>query len=81
MGEQAGAEFDGRAPSVQVTTSAGIEAMLVLSPDAVVVVAANGTIARANELAAALFRTTVEDLQGSSVDVLVPEELRQGHVA
>lgn len=81
MSEHAAAESGGRAPSVQVTTSTGIEAMLMLSPDAVVVVAADGTIARANELAATLFRTTVDDLQGSSVDVLVPEELRQGHVA
>lgn len=81
MTEDAGAGSKKRAPSVQVTTSAGIEAMLVLSPDAVVVVAADGTITRANELAATLFRTTVDDLQGSSVDALVPEELRQGHVA
>ncbi len=81
MTEDAGARAEGRAPSVQVTTLAGIEAMLVLSPDAVVVVAADGTITRANELAATLFRTTVDDLQGSSVDRLVPEDLRQGHIA
>ncbi len=64
---------------MQVTTHTGIEAMLGLSPDAVVVVAADGTIRRANRIAAQLFRTTVDALVGSDVDDLVPGDVRHRH--
>lgn len=65
--------------TVQSTTSAGIEAMLGLSPDAVVVVAEDGTIRRANELAAQMFRTDRSMLEGGPVDDLVPDEARERH--
>lgn len=80
IGGSVAGEVGARSPTVQETTRAGIDAMLALSPDAVVVVEADGAIARANGLAAALFRTTIEDLEGSSVDGLVPVDVRRSHV-
>jgi PAS domain S-box-containing protein len=53
-------------------------ALLDASPDGLMLVENDGTISRANPSAAAIFGR--EDLAGCSVDELVPEEHRPGHV-
>ncbi len=51
------------------------------APDAVLVVAASGEIAFVNDAATVLFDCRSEELLGSSVESLVPREVRSGHVA
>jgi PAS domain S-box-containing protein len=66
---------------VERTTDDGVAAMLQLSPDAVLVVDQHGWITRANELAARLFRVSIDVLTASSVDMLVPEDVQLVHAA
>ena len=51
------------------------------APDGVLVVSDQGEVAFANDHAAALFRTDVDQLVGTSVDELLPEDLRTVHRA
>lgn len=60
---------------------AAARAFLALSPDAALVVAADGTVAGANELACELFGYAAAELLGSSVDRLVPAGKRHGHAS
>lgn len=55
------------------------EAILDAAPDGMFVVDFDGTIVRVNGQAAALFAASVEELEGASVDSLVPEALRGSH--
>jgi two-component system, NarL family, sensor histidine kinase DevS len=51
------------------------------APDGMVVVDEEGTIEFANPMAARMFGYPVDELVGHSVEILVPESLRLGHVA
>ncbi|GIJ55366.1 hybrid sensor histidine kinase/response regulator [Virgisporangium aurantiacum] len=51
------------------------------APDAMVIVAADGTIVEVNEQTSRLFGYPARDLVGQPVEVLVPERLRLLHVA
>ncbi len=55
------------------------DALFDAAPDGVIVVDAQGRIVRANPQAAQLFDTTVEELEGLSVEELMPESLRSEH--
>jgi PAS domain S-box-containing protein len=55
--------------------------LLSISPDALLVVDQAGTIAVANEQAAALFGYSLEELEGQRLEVLLPERLRAAHAA
>jgi len=50
------------------------------SPDVVLLVQADGGIAKVNEQAAALFGYKADEVTGQSVDVLLPERFRAAHV-
>jgi PAS domain S-box-containing protein len=50
-------------------------------PDAVVIVAADGKIVNLNVAAEAMFGYTRDALLGQSIEVLLPERLRESHVA
>jgi PAS domain S-box-containing protein len=52
-----------------------------MSPDALVVVDQAGTIAMANQQLAALFGYRREDLQGQPLEILLPQRLREDHIA
>ena len=56
-------------------------AVFQASPDGILVVDDRGKIRDANPAAARLFRCTLEELVGQSVDALVPEPARAGHAA
>jgi PAS domain S-box-containing protein len=56
-------------------------AVLEFAPDGMLVVDGSGTITFANSQAASLFRTSADALVGSSVEELVPEQLRGMHRA
>src|SRR5512146_1378423 len=57
------------------------QALLDVSPDAVLVVDGAGTIVEANARAAEVFRIAGPELVGRPVERLVPERVRQRHVA
>jgi|GEM_PF-2477229 len=61
------------------TDEAGLQALLTLSPDAVLVTDTEGVIRRANHGAEALFRTVGRGLEGRSIDLLLPQEYRAAH--
>ena len=56
-------------------------AVFQASPDGILVVDDRGKIRDANPAAAQLFRCTLEELVGQSVDALVPDPARAGHAA
>ncbi|GIJ44088.1 hypothetical protein Val02_09740 [Virgisporangium aliadipatigenens] len=56
------------------------EGLLEAAPDAIIGVTTDGTITLINAQAERLFGYPREELVGQSVDVLVPERLRSGHV-
>ena len=56
------------------------EGLLQAAPDAIVGVTRDGTIALINTQAERLFGYRRDELVGQSVDILVPERLRGGHV-
>ncbi|HLG92133.1 MAG TPA: PAS domain S-box protein, partial [Acidimicrobiales bacterium] len=56
-----------------------LEALVLASPDAVVVVGDSGRIEMASPAVAALFGYRPEELVGQDVEVLVPEGLRDLH--
>lgn len=66
-------------PAARVTTEVELQALLELSPDAVVVVDGHGTIRTANTVAGELFGRSVPDLLGTSVDLLLPAGRREQH--
>lgn len=55
------------------------EALIESSPDGLLLVAADGTIELANPVACSMFDVTNEELTGSSIERLVPQEYRAGH--
>ncbi len=57
------------------------QALLEVSPDAVLAVDGTGTIVEANARAADLFRISARDLAGRPVESLVPERFRKRHAA
>ena len=57
------------------------QALLEVSPDAVLAVDGTGTIVEANARAADLFRISAGDLAGRPVESLVPERFRKRHAA
>ena len=56
-------------------------AVLDATPDAVVVVGSNGSIIYSNSLALALFGYTEAELLHQPIEVLVPEQFREKHLA
>lgn len=74
VGASAGATVDRLARSVT-----SWEALVRSSPDAVLGVDRTGRITDASDTAARLFGVPEEQLVGRSVDMLVPEELREAH--
>src|SRR6056297_1415578 len=58
-----------------------LDGMLALSPDAVLVVDADGRITAVNGLAEELLGFAAADLVGRPIEVLVPESARPGHRA
>jgi len=50
-------------------------------PDAIVIVAADGTIVNVNVRAEAMFGYTREAFLGQSIEFLLPDRLRESHVA
>jgi PAS domain S-box-containing protein len=57
-----------------------LEAMFEASPDAVIVVGAEGTIEMASPAAESLFGYRVEELVGAGVELLLPDSLRELHI-
>ena len=55
------------------------EALFDAAPDGFLIVNADGRVVRANPQAAQLFATTVEELEGISVEELIPESVRPEH--
>jgi PAS domain S-box-containing protein len=62
-------------------TSSGLNELLDLSPDALLIVDRAGTIVLANEQAAALFGYRRQEVQGEPLEMLLPERLRTPHAA
>jgi PAS domain S-box-containing protein len=56
-----------------------LQAFLALSPDAAVVVDKTGTIRAVNDLAVAMFGYSADELDGASIEVLLPERMRAIH--
>jgi len=56
-----------------------IDEILELMPDAVFLVADDGTIVRCNSVAARLFGYSKDELIDKSVEVLVPDSIREKH--
>jgi PAS domain S-box-containing protein len=56
-------------------------ALFQVATQGILVVGANGRILMANPATERLFGYTVDDLQGESIERLLPERLRTGHVA
>lgn len=54
-------------------------ALVNSSPDGLLLVDADGTIAMANPVAGSMFGRRVDELIGANVDILVPPEFRSGH--
>lgn len=55
------------------------EALIESSPDGLLLVAADGTIELANPVACSMFGVASDELRGSSIEQLVPEEYRSSH--
>jgi protein-histidine pros-kinase len=55
--------------------------LLEAAPDAIVIVNASGEIVLVNQQTEALFGYDRKELQGQQVEILIPENLRQPHVA
>jgi PAS domain S-box-containing protein len=83
MIEQPAAENSRLAPhlSPRRVTARGLDELLDLSPDALVVINQAGTILQANEQAATLFGYRPEEMQGQPLELLLPERLKRLHVA
>lgn len=62
-------------------TEARFQALLESAPDAMVIVNSDGCIELANQQTERLFGYSRPELAGQSVDILVPLDLRAGHVA
>ena len=58
-----------------------VEAILEASPTAIVAVSPTGSIRYVNALAEAMFDAARADIVGRTVETLLPEELRERHVA
>jgi PAS domain S-box-containing protein len=52
-----------------------------LAPDAIVIVTHHGEIVRVNHQTEALFAYERKELEGQKVEILIPENLRPGHIA
>lgn len=61
-------------------TAVGLQQILDISPDALVVVDQAGTLAMVNEQVAELFGFSREELQGQRLEVLLPERFRAAHI-
>ncbi len=61
-------------------SEAKFRAMIEAAPDAIIITDTDGTIVLLNEQAIRLFEYTHEELLGQKVEVLLPEELRKGHI-
>src|ERR1700739_1761391 len=62
-------------------TSTGLNELLDLSPDALVIIDREGTIVLVNEQAASLFGYRRQEMQGKFLEMLLPERLRTLHTA
>ncbi len=71
----------GRDVTERVQAVRQINAVFDTAPDAILVVDEDGLIQRANAQSEKIFGYKREELHGLSVDVLVPSQLRQKHVA
>ncbi|MDE3195535.1 MAG: PAS domain S-box protein [Acidobacteriota bacterium] len=70
-----------RAASEQLRVESRFRELLEAAPDAIIEVDREGKIVLLNRVTEQLFGYTREELLGSKVDLLLPEGLRQGHVA
>ncbi len=61
-------------------SEAKFRAMIEAAPDAIIITDTDGTIVLLNEQAIRLFEYTQLELLGQKVEVLLPEELRKGHI-
>ncbi|MEH6566239.1 MAG: PAS domain S-box protein [Halopseudomonas sp.] len=61
-------------------SEAKFRAMIEAAPDAIIITDTDGTIVLLNEQAIRLFEYTQQELLGQKVEVLLPEELRRGHI-
>ncbi len=68
-------------PADREDVGALLGAFLSLSPDAAVVVDRTGVIRGVNELAELMFGYDADELHGAPLEILLPEEVREGHVA
>ena len=68
------------AGELQHDVRGNVEAILESAPNATLTVGAGGEIAAVNSLAESVFGWERTELVGRSVEVLVPERLREGHV-
>ena len=68
-----------RAERALQRTETGFREMLTTIAEAILMTDANGRIVFANEMAAKMFGYATDELQGLSVDALVPERLRGRH--
>src|SRR5579875_1920393 len=64
---------------IQALTTAEAIKFLEFSPDALLIIDANGSIAMVNNQAARLFGYTQAELRGQLLEILLPERLREAH--
>ncbi len=70
----------GGAPTPALLENEGVRSLLEAVPDAVIIVGRDGRMVAVNGQAEKLFGYTSEEMLGRSVELLVPERSRAGHV-
>jgi PAS domain S-box-containing protein len=70
-----------RAEEAVRASESKLRGVLDLAPDAIVIVNADGRIVLANGQAQQLFKYSLDELTGQPVEVLLPSEVREAHVA
>lgn len=74
-----GFTHDSPRPTPSIVSSANYKAIFDSSPDGILLVDASGVIRHANPMALQLFGYSADELEGRSVDTLVPPGARHGH--
>lgn len=68
-------------PPVVSATDSQFSELLLSVPDAIVISDATGRISLVNDQLCEIFRYTEEQLVGQSIELLLPERYREGHLA